>query len=66
MHVKNIKENMYATRYLQEKLILPTDLDVPLCFPSLPFPSYSKSKVSQNDPTVLQENSKCPRVRERE
>jgi len=66
MHAKTIEENIYKTWYLQEKPTVVADLDVLLRFPSLPLPSCSKIPNMEHPPRVLQENSKCPRVRERE
>ena len=62
MHAKTSEEKIHATQYLQEKPIVVVDLDVLLCFPSLPFPSCSKHPSMPHSPRVLQEKSKCPRV----
>ena len=49
-----------------KEIRLTVDPDVLLCFPALPLPSYSKHPSMPHSPRVLQENSKCPRVYERE
>ena len=43
-----------------------SDLDDLLHFPSLPFPSFSKNPSMSYPPRVFRENSKSPRVWERE
>ena len=65
MHAKISEENIHATRYLLEKAIVDVDPDVLLHFPTLPLPYCSKIPSMQHPLRVLQEKSKCPRVRER-
>jgi len=43
MHAKTSEENIHATRYLQEKLIVFVDPSVLLRFHALPLPSWSKT-----------------------
>ena len=43
MHSKTSEENIHATWYFQENLVIAVDLDVFLNFPSLPFHSSSKT-----------------------
>ena len=54
MHAKTSKEIIHATRYLQAKPAVSADLDVLLCFPTLPLPSCSKSQVCHTPLRVLQ------------
>ena len=62
MHDKSSEEIICVTGYLQEKPVVVADLDVLLCFPTLPFPSCSKTPSMSHSLGVLQEKSKCPRV----
>jgi len=62
MHAKTSEENMHATWYMQEKLIVDVDPGVLLDFPTLPLPSYSKHISMPHSPIVLQKKSKFPRV----
>ena len=54
MHAENSEENVHATRYLQEKLVVVIDPNVLLRFLALPFPPCSKHPSIQHSPRVLQ------------
>jgi len=66
MHAKNREENIYATLYMQAKFVVAIDPNVLLCFPNLPLSFGSKTPSMPHSPRALQENSRCPRVWERE
>lgn len=54
MHPKTSKEIIDATRYLQRNPVVVVDTVVPLCFPSLLLPSFSKSNENQSALSMVQ------------
>lgn len=61
IHANTGEENIHATWYLQEKLVVVDDPNVILHFLALPFPSCSKHSSMPHSRRVFQQNSKCQR-----
>ncbi len=59
MHSNTSEENIHATQYLQEKLVVFADVDVLLLFLALPCHFFPKDPSMRHYPSVLQDNSKC-------